>query len=457
MNKKLSIKENTIIKCILTALTTAVLCMALLFLTGMIPQSAIKDNCAESAQYFMEEELFGEVIDKQFNTIQDNYADCILINVMYHISGENTFSSLIKASYYDPDFEQVNVSFYDSVQEDKEPNVDYFRYWHGSMVLLRPLFTLTGIEGARMVLGIALFVMIAVASALLWRLKAKAAAVLYLLGNTIVQVWMCLFCIEYITTFLVANVILIVELCLFAKAKKEKSKTEEHLRKQVLTLMAVSGVVTCFVDFLTTETLTVTIPLMFLMILLHEEGKLKTIKEEVKYLFKCGITWGFSYAGMFVLKWGLSALVLGGKAFTEAMAAAGERIGGTVYMGNTNLDPEADFVQRFIGLIHRNQGCLFPFKENMNMGTVLWLFLGVCMLCFAIVYLFRPRKLPFNIIVVCLLLSALPYLRYMTLQNHSYQHYFFTYRAQLVTLVAIGYCTWQFGLKGLFLRSKSKK
>lgn len=430
---------------------TAAVCILLLFVTGLIPQSAIKESCAESAGYFMEHELFEDIIPGQFNTNRDNYADCILLNVMYHISDEDTFRSLIRASYYNPELEEVNVSFYDSIREVQEPNVDYFRYWHGSMVLIRPLFMLTGIEGTRLILGGTVCLLVVAAALILWRLRAKAAAIVYLVANVLIQVWMCLFCIEYVTTFLVANAVLLAELYLFSKRKDQ-----EQLRKQVMRLLAVSGVVTCFVDFLTTETLTVTIPLLFLMILLYESGELRSTKEELKYLVGCGVTWGLSYAGMFLLKWLLAVGVLGVQAFGEAMAAAGERIGGTVYLGNTNLDPEAGAFERIIGLLYRNQGCLFPFKDEMSMGAAMWLFIGVCFVCFSVVYLLRPAKCSLSIVGLCLLLGAVPYLRYLVLQNHAYIHYFFTYRAQLVTVTAIGYCTWQFGLKRLFARKRGK-
>lgn len=429
----------------------AVVCMLLLFVTGLIPQSVIKESCAESAGYFMEHELFDEIIPEQFNTKRDNYADCILLNIMYHISEEDTFRSLIRASYYNPEMENVNVSFYDSLEEDREPNVDYFRYWHGSMVLLRPLFMLTGIEGARLILGGTVLLLVMAAALILWKLRAKAAAIVYLVANLLIQVWMCLFCIEYVTTFLVENAVLLVELYLFSQRKDQ-----EQLRKQVMRLLAVSGVVTCFVDFLTTETLTVTIPLLFLMILLYESGELRSTKEEIKYLAGCGVTWGLSYAGMFLLKWLLAVGVLGVQSFGEAMTAAGERINGTVYLGNTNLDPEADVFERLIGLLYRNQGSLFPFRNEMSMGAAMWLFAGVCFVCFSVVYLLRPAKCSFSIAGICLLLGAVPYLRYLVLQNHAYIHYFFTYRAQLVTVAAIGYCTWQFGLKCLFVRKRGK-
>lgn len=122
--------------------------MLLLLITGLIPRSMIEDSCRESSVYFQEHELFPYLVEGQFNTRQDNYADCILVNILYHIDGKDLSASLIKASYYNPEMETVEVSLTESMQAEQIPNVDYFRYWHGGMVLLRPLFVFTGIQGA---------------------------------------------------------------------------------------------------------------------------------------------------------------------------------------------------------------------------------------------------------------------------------------------------------------------
>lgn len=469
-------KENHILrtasKTVAAALITAAVCMLLLFFTGLIPQTAIAESCRESARYFQEKELFPYLIDGQFNTRQDNYADCILVNILYHIDGENVPLSLIKASYYNPEMENVNVSLWDAVQETKEPNVDYFRYWHGSMVLLRPLFVFTGITGARLVLGILLLALTLLVAAILFRRGQKAFAVCWLLGNLVVQTWMCAFCIEYITTFLVMNGTSLGVIFLYEKYENSSRKNGGKgqapkifggrasdpgiLDRKLLVLMAVSGVTACFLDFLTTETLTVTIPILILTVLRYEDGRLESLKKEVQRMAVWGLTWGCSYGFMFLLKWGISAAVLGGQAFGEALALAGERISGAVTLGNTNLDEEATGIQRLLGALARNQGSLFPFQNEMGMGMATVLFFGALFVCFAIVYLFRDKNFSGKMILLCLILALVPYLRYAVLENHAYLHYFFTYRAQLVTVTALLYCSWRFGLQRFWRERNSR-
>ena len=170
--------------------------------------------------------------------------------------------------------------------------------------------------------------------ALMWKQKAKTLAVCYLLGNVIVQTWMCAFSIEYITTFLLMNIFLILLLLWFP----HRTDTGSFYRR-VYAILCASGVWTCFFDFLTTETLTVTMPILLLLVLRYQAGELESIRQESRRLL-CGLLcWGSSYVIMFITKWLLAVVVLGRQAFGEAMKAAGERIGGAVYLGNTNLDP----------------------------------------------------------------------------------------------------------------------
>ena len=144
---------------VLPVLFSMMICVGLLFLTSLIPKSAIEKNCKDNAAFYMKEELFDSIFDRYFFTKQDNYADCILNNVIYHIDEKHPVLSSLKASYYNPKIENVNDSFIKAVSEkeinDKEENtVDYYRYWHGSMVFLRPLFVFLNIVQIRMLLGV---------------------------------------------------------------------------------------------------------------------------------------------------------------------------------------------------------------------------------------------------------------------------------------------------------------
>lgn len=438
-------KKNFVLQAVGMFILTALIAGLLLVGSVCIPQAAIKEQVVDSAEYFARKPLFPYLNGNQFNLRQDNYADSILVNIMYHMgagSDENIFSTTMKAAYYNEERQNVNESLSIAVSRPHSANVPYFRYWHGSLILLRPLFMITDIAGARMVLGIAALFCILLTAFILWKKKQGALAVCFFLCYLLMNGFMGMFCIEYVMMLLLTGVI-----SLILVLTDHENTTIEVRRQRVCLLMVISGALTCFFDFLTTETLTLTIP-MFLEFAL-EQNVQQSFKQKFKQLFLCGFGWGAAYAGMFLLKWGISAALFGKEAFMEALSSASSRISGTVYLGDNNLSAKANIGERFAGAFGRNISALFPFKNEMNLTAGVLLFVFIIFISFSIIYLLRTKDFSFAQVGIYLILGCLPYLRYLVLSNHSYMHYFFTYRAQMVTVLAILYLTWEYGLKNL--------
>ena len=76
-------------KVLISGTATIVICIALLFLTALIPQNALQKNMERSSDYYNNHQLFDHVTDYMFLSRQDNYADCILTNIIYHIDKNN--------------------------------------------------------------------------------------------------------------------------------------------------------------------------------------------------------------------------------------------------------------------------------------------------------------------------------------------------------------------------------
>lgn len=443
---------------VLPVLFSMMICVGLLFLTSLIPKSAIEKNCKDSAAFYMKNELFDSVFDGYFFTKQDNYADCILNNVVYHIDEKHPVVSSLKASYYNPKIENVNDSFIKAVSENEikdkaENTVDYYRYWHGSMVFLRPLFVFLNIVQIRMLLGV-LAIMGGLLSVLVLCLQnRRAMAVCYLFSMLFVDIWMTCFCIEYVTTFLVLNGVMLV---LFKKLSKGKEITE----KSFFSLFAISGVVTAFVDFLTTETITFSVPVFLLLVYLFESGRLSKIKDSFIFLIQNGISWMLGYASMFLLKWFISAILFGKAAMLNSLSQAAVRIKGEVNLGQNNMDPVADKSQQLLGAWWHNLGCLYHIKDTLNEGTIFLTSFLIILISFSLIYLFHTKKIEGAFLLPAVVLFFLPFLRYLVLSNHSYLHYFFTYRAMLISVFIFLYLIWEYALMGIFklvCHKKTKK
>lgn len=428
-NIKMKKDKKNIIRIIGTGVITIAICLVLLFVSSMIPQKLIKENSVKSADYYSSQELFVTKVDTFFFSRQDNYADCILSNIIYHIDSKHPVISSLRASYYQPELENVDVSFAEAVEKTVIPNVDYYRYWHGSMVLLRPLLMITDIIGVRLILGVLAIMLSVTAAILLWKQKEKELAVIYLVSLCLVDVWMICFCIEYVTTFLImgAGAIFLIQ--------KAGSKKENSVKLE-----------------------TQFIPMFIIMVMLYHQNKIQNIKEAMGIMLKNGIAWVTGYGSMFLLKWILSAAFFGTTALKESFAQAALRMGGDVNLGVTNLSPTATFSQRLYGAIWHNIGCLFHFKDRMNGGIIILITGIILFVIFCLVYLFHMGKISKTLYVPLGLLALLPYVRYLVLSNHAYLHYFFTYRAQLVTVMIILMFTWENAITGIIkLCQKGKK
>lgn len=449
-------EKCAMIKVVLCPVATIIICILLLFLTSLITQSALQKNMEKSAEYYSNHQMFDHITDYMFLSRQDNYADCILTNIIYHIDQSDLLHSVLQASYYNPEDESVAESFAYAVNHKVNANVDYSRYWHGSMVVLRPLFVFFDITGVRLVLGIAILILTVWFEILLFKNRYFYYGICYALGLLLVSVWMCAFCIEYAMPFVVMSVELPVLFLLLTKSfNKIGKKTVQRQEFVLWTVLSCAGVVTAFVDFLTTETITFTMAYVLYLIIKERYHQIKSLKEECLCFLKSGMIWFCSYAFMVLLKWMISLAVLGKEALFAALNQAALRINGDATLGNViGAETVSDF-ERISGALWRNIGCIFPFKDEMSLkGTLLYVLL-IGIVTFCIWYLFR-KKQESCLNKMLLIVSALPFLRFLVLNNHSYIHFFFTYRALLVGVVVLLYVIGGFLFRFL-MKPKNKR
>lgn len=421
-------------------------CIALLLLVCKIPQSAIEENSRLSAQYLVKEDAFPLVAGRLIGSRGDNYADSNLLNVIYHVDSDRAFYSLIASPYYRVEGESAQENYHDTVVLSLGPNADYARYWHGSQVLIRPLLVLTSVKGIRLALFALLIALNLWLIARLLRQGQRYAAIIYIAGLLLTGFWMTAFSLEYIMTFLVmtAACIGVSFLCRDASAPKGDSPAACRApvaaaqARQMTALFIVSGVVTCFLDFLTTETLTFTVPYLLYLFLLKSQDRLGTLRRELSRMAKWGAAWLASYAAMFAIKWGLIGVTLGTSAFADALRSAAVRMDGSILAAGLSAGEAGSRLQQMSGALLRNLACLFPVTTDVSKPAVLMLTWGVLAVSFAVFYLLRKDPVDGRLIALLALTAAIPYARFLCLSNHSYIHYFFAYRAQMAAVMALG-------------------
>ena len=396
---------------------------AALVAAAAIPNERIYDNMYESAFFFKDRAPY--VNESQLRLVQDNYADVILLNVTWNM-GSDPFVSTLNSAYYDgndgtKDYGE-NWGFYCALA-GTPPNKDYSRYWHGMAALIRPFMLFTDIDGIKLIGTITAFVLLAVNTALLLKKRQYFAAGALVAALMCVHVWNIGISLEYQPAVMVTLALLPLYI-LFER------------NDGALSIFAViSGVMIAFFDFLTCETLTILIPLLIVFIMRKHENRLPDFKGCISLSVKCGAAWFLSYSGAYIVKWSAASLVTGENKFAAALTSVEERLVGEA----EELDPVAQF---FLAPL-ANISTLFGGYDRVSWGNIAAGLIISAVVFGAVFYLFRCReKFDRSFTLIMLILGALPIARFFLLNNHSYLHEFFTYRALASTILALFAMLW---------------
>ncbi len=396
----------------------------LLIISSCIPNAAIKENMLKSSLSYTEKDAFTFDGSDRYNSVSDNYADSILLNVMWNIKSNSPVISSLDTKYYDGEEYGENWGLYQAVN-GTAANTDYTRYWHGSVVFIRPLMLLTDVDGVKIIGFAALLLLITFTTVLLITRKhyfAAAALIISLIG---IQFWNIRLSLEYIPAFIVC-----FALCPLYILLEKKGDL-------VLTVLSVAGgVMICFFDFLTVETVTILVPLILVFIIRTDEKRLGSFKENIILIIKCGICWGVSYVMTYIVKWTAASIVTRENKFSTAFSAAGVRL-----YGDTGESAMPVYKQIF-SAVAANLSTIFGGTERIETGNIIIGILASAFIFGGIFFLFRSKKKNGTLTLIMLVIMTIPYIRYMALNNHSYLHEFFTYRAQITVILCLCAMVW---------------
>ena len=405
-------------------------CMALailwLMLMGstLIPNRSIQSNMEQSALGYAERAPFEITDGKHWNSVADHYADTILLNVAWNMGSDNVIRSSLDTKYYDGEDFGEHYGLYLSITEGKTPNTDYSRYWHGSSMFVRLFHLFTDVNGLKWIGFIVLLLLIAGTVGWLVFHKHVDLAVLLLISLVSVQFWNVRLSLEYQPCFLIAFALSLLFLA-----------TEKKNDAWLVGLSILGGVLVCFFDFLTTETLVILLPLILTTAVRAKENRLGGLRQNLFLYLKCGGAWGIAYVSTFLSKWIFAWAATGKNVFIDAFSSVAQRIGGDV--GAENMAPKSIFSS-----VTANFSMMFGAESRVDYAKT-WIILLVCfVLLGSFWYLFRNQNGNGTAGVLLLLLGAVVLVRYLLLNNHSYLHNFFTYRALLSTIFAVLLAIW---------------
>ncbi|MGN1301029.1 MAG: hypothetical protein ACI4U9_00615 [Clostridia bacterium] len=406
---------KNILKYIIIYIITVSILFSLLILSSKIPKSSIQKNIEESVTFFKENAGVEEKLKRREYTTVHYYADSILLNIIYSIDSQKPIESTMWAKYYKEVNADINNDFIEVVEENKEPNEQYLRYWHGSMLILRPILTILNIEQIYLLNKIVMYALAIVLLILIFR-KSKKLAIIFLISMIMIAFPIVPYCLEYSWTFYIMLITSIIAILI-----------ENKGNKNLYILFFISGILTCFFDFLTTEIITVLVPALLVLIIRKEDNRLTNFKDGLKFLAISCTLWGISYVAMWLTKWVLASIILNVNSIEYIKENAMLRINGLQGLNSKK--------EMYIGALYNNWHNLYPInivKSKKDLLKYDLAFLG------ALVLLIDWKNIKKKWFELLLLLVALtPYLRYLVLANHSYRHSFFTFREQIISCIAI--------------------
>lgn len=409
-----------ILKYIVIFFIVMLLLLSFLVATAKIPKEMISENIKKSERCFRTHSEIDRVKINRPYTFLHIYADAVLLNIAYYFNDEQPLTSVIEAKYYleydkkeklglfDYDFERL-------VECEQEPNRQYLRYWHGSAGILRILLIFMDLGQIYIFNAIALIILLTILIILLIRKKAISLIISLIVSLIMIYCIVIPFCLEYTWTFFI-----MVITSIFATMWKDKSE-------KLNVLFFITGMLTCFFDFLSTEIITVAVPILIVLVLQAKEKKITTKKEALMLMIKLFFLWGIAYVAMWFAKWIIASIVLKTNAFKYVKTYAKRRINGKVRgVKDNKLWWEA---------IKRNVLALYPLNLQKNVSKLIIIPISIAVLEMVLIKKRKHKELWLSGTII--LIGLLPYIRYIVLRNHSYNHYFFTFRSQIITIMAI--------------------
>lgn len=407
----------------------------LMMLVSIIPTKCLTEHVKQSSEVLNEE---GErkLVDLGYKTESlFTFTDALMINTAYSTDPADPLASaMLGRKNYIPgqtlrvhmdsqynlgaSDEYINKKNGDLYQTkelyalmhggDITDSFEYARYWHGYLVLLRPLLAITNYLGIRVII---LMLTIIIVCMVLYKLYKKLdiwVAVSFLIGLLSVSVFTVTQSINEILIFLIALVFLLILLY------------KKDLSKHVPEIFFVAGSITNFVDLLTAPLITLGLPLIVYILLLQKEDN--NLKEICVKSSKVCIAWCISYGLTWVLKWILTQLIYGRPIIAQALEQARYRIG----IKENNIELKS--------VLKRN----IQYLSNNTIFTI-----GFLIIIYIISNLILQRKSIINLkeniqeLIPFIITALFPVIWYIALKEHSYVHAFFTYRIFIITIISI--------------------
>ena len=378
-----------------------------LFVVYLLPVEKMQTNMKASLTEFMAEGENPFLIEGLKGSSLDNYTDAIMLGSAVYKTDMPFWQSAVRVPRA-ADVEGMPMESLDDYLTGKESSQEseYARYWHGYLLYLKPLLLFLNYIQIRIVNGCIQLILV------IWILYKfisqgmKRGAVAYVLAVLSMFPMVFPYSLQFSSVFYIGNIAILIVLKKYKKWKNEET---------YLYFFQIIGMCTSFFDFLTFPLFTFGMPMALCMVLFQNQK----LKEKAFFLIKNGLAWGLGYILMWMGKWFAGSLITGENLWTNALGTVATRVSGEAYGESTGR----------LWAILRN-GYIYFNKAGIVFAVLMFLWLGFSF------WKYR-KKIAWRKIIPLIAVACMPLLWYLAASNHSYVHYWYTFRVLAVSVFAL--------------------
>ncbi len=383
--------------------------LALLFVYSL-PRERMKEHVLENADFYSGGYM---LVDGYESTLLDIHTDLIMLSAAICPPSEGTIADAMLAPrrrLIENDDDSLLIANYTCEDESLVKYRQYPRYWHGYLVILKPLLILFNVADLHLIY---FFVQSALLLSIIIDLVRKnqiPAAVCFGITALIINPMVTAL------NFQNASIYFILLLSILFLIYSGKLKGDYLIRKQCLAFFQIIGMATAYFDFLTYPIVALGIPLLFLLYFSDTED----VKKRVMYVILHSVMFFAGYLGMYFCKWWLATLLTDVNVFRDAYDEI-------MILLNTN-NVEGAEITIWRGIARTLSNYIQPPYLLLMAGGLLYSALISAKAKPTLVWVRRS--------VPVLLVALYPFC-HMLASTHTFYHYHFVYREFTVTVLAI--------------------
>lgn len=330
---------------------------------------------------------------------QDNFTDALILNQAWMVSKDSLLTSMLllpRASGPNPII--MSDCLWRLAHGEDWGTFYYARYWHGGTFAVRFLLLLGSYQTVRSLLYIITMLLLVALCMELGRKSHSWMTLLMVAGMSLLYPFVAQTSIQFAPVLIIAlsGGLLVCRL---------RGKGES-----ISMLMFILGSLTAFMDLLTTPLLTLGFPLALWLVLDSANQTHKSWLASFCAAIGKVLLWGIGFAATWASKWLIATIFTPFNVFKDA------------------ADQVA--VRSDVGEFSR-----WDAVAN-NMQLVQWRLMALILIVLVILAIVRFRKQNLKTAVELTLLGLMPLVWYFIVANHSFVHWWFTYRLLMVSTVS---------------------